>query len=381
MTEALRFLGVRVSVLAMEPRTDGGIDDPAVYRIPRPLQRGLRERVHGRLLPWSARASSYRRRVMPIVQALHDRDGLDLLQVYDSFGHARLLTASSPVPVVARLHGPWFLVGPVMGQGGGNAFRQRVRYEGQLISRADAVSAPSSVTLDATRSHYGLALPEAQAIPNPCPQCPTGARWTAADADSGTVVFVGRFDRVKGGDLVIDAFRSLAQRVAGSRLVFVGPDRGLLMRDGTKVGIETYARDRIGPLLESGRFAWLGAVRHGDLPALRKRAGVVVVASRFETIGNVVLEAMAQGCPLVASDAGGIPEVVTDGHDGLLFRGGDAEDLAARIELLLRDRELAARLGANAYRTWYDRYRPEVVARRMLAFYEDVIDRSRAKRR
>ena len=125
----------------------------------------------------------------------------------------------------------------------------------------------------------------------------------------------------------------------------------------------------------------LGQTRRNNLPELRRRAYATVVASRYELVGMVVLEAMAYGCPLVATRAGGIPEILEDGVNSLLCRPGDPLELAATLRLLLDDPQLAARLGTRAAEEAARRYDPATIARQTAAFHLDVIDRHSSQRR
>jgi L-malate glycosyltransferase len=91
-----------------------------------------------------------------------------------------------------------------------------------------------------------------------------------------------------------------------------------------------------------------------DLPLLLPSFDCLVVASRGEPFGLVLLEAMRAGVPVVASNAGGVPEIVSDGINGLLFKSGDAEDLAGALQRVAEDSALAGRLceeGRRAIRT------------------------------
>lgn len=81
------------------------------------------------------------------------------------------------------------------------------------------------------------------------------------------------------------------------------------------------------------------------------------------------------GCPVVAADAGALPELVQDDRNGLLARAGDAEELADKILALLNDPPRAQRLGRQAAQDASDRYAPRVVAEKMLEFYRRVVRR------
>ena len=94
--------------------------------------------------------------------------------------------------------------------------------------------------------------------------------------------------------------------------------------------------------------AALGFVAHDELNRLYRRAGVVVLPSRQEGLPVALLEAMAHGCPVVATSVGGIPQLVEDGRTGLLVPPGDPAALRTAIEALLDDPELGRQLGQAA---------------------------------
>ena len=124
----------------------------------------------------------------------------------ESFGWGQWVSKVTAIPVCVRLHGPWFLNGSVLGVPDDNKFRERVYEEGRAIRTAAAVTAPSRDVLEQVRGFYGLALPEAEVIPNPIWPVPVAERWRLEGCDPNQVLFIGRFDRHKGGDLIIEAF-------------------------------------------------------------------------------------------------------------------------------------------------------------------------------
>ena len=110
-----------------------------------------------------------------------------------------------------------------------------------------------------------------------------------------------------------------------------------------------------------------------DVPAELARLDVLVHASTIpEPFGQVVLEGMAAGLPVVAADAGGPAEIVDDGVDGLLYPPGHAPALAERLRLLAGDRELRARLGRSGRERARD-FAPDIVAGRLMEVYRRTI--------
>lgn len=305
---------------------------------------------------------------------LHAEGKLDLLEIEESFGWARHLGAC-PVPVIVRLHGPWFLNGVANGVAQDAVFGRRDAWEKAGILAADAVTAPSQHVLDATRKHYGLPVPEAEVIPNPVEPVGPAGRWTLQGCDRNRIVFIGRFDRHKGGDTVIDAFAHVLRSHPDARLDFVGPDRGCRDDAGREWRIEQYLGEKLSA--EDRKKVTV----HGFLPGataaeLRKRALVTVAPSRYETFGIAAAEAMMAGCPLVVCAAGALMELVQDGRNGSAAAPGDARDVGEKLLGLIRDPERAARLGEQAAADAAERYTPAVIARQTLAFYQKVLSRA-----
>jgi glycosyltransferase involved in cell wall biosynthesis len=325
-----------------------------------------------RINPLAALRHRYSRTLLRAAQRAIVQRGIQLLEMEETFGLVQLLKPRLPIPVVARLHGPHFAVGAALGVPADASFRARIRHEGIGISKADAVSAPSRDILERVRSYYGLALTTAVIIPCPGPAVPTERRWSLAECDRSRLLFVGRFDRLKGADVVIDAFLRTAQRFPQLRLWFVGPDEGFTNEQGKKWTFTEYLQERAPEV--AGRIDWLGRQPNSSLTELRRKAFATIVGSRYENFPMVVLEAAAYGCPLAATRTGGIGEIIEDGVNGVLARPGDPDDLAAAISRLLEAPDFAAKLGQRAAEEAAHRYHPDTIARATAAFYQTVVD-------
>ena len=156
-----------------------------------------------------------------------------------------------------------------------------------------------------------------------------------ADLGPGTkVLFVGRLDERKGFPVAVDAFRRLGSSREDLRLIVAG--------DGPQRDVVDRLR-----VVDRERVRMLGTVSHADLPALAAACDLYLgPAVGGESFGVVLVEAMAAGLPVVASDIPGYDEVVRDGADGLLVPPRDPAALAAAAGRVLGDPSLAERLVA-----------------------------------
>jgi len=378
MRNALRRLGVSPIVLAT--RLDSA-PESGVLPLDRELSgesaaawKRFESAVCQRIDPERARAVHVDRAIAHVLE--NRGSDVSLIEMEESFGWARRVARRGVVPVVVRLHGPWFLNGPARGVPVDARFRRRDRAERQGLLAASAISAPCRDVLERTQRHFELPLEDAAVIPNPIEPVPAAAQWHLAASDPGEIVFVGRFDRHKGGDRMIEAFARVAAERPDTRLTFVGPDPGLVDPRGRRWTLEEFAQECLGSARP--RLRWLGLQPSDRVRELRRRARVVVVASRYENFPYAALEAMAMGCPLVSTRTGGLSEVVEDGRNALTCEPNDPAGLSRCILALLADGELAARLGAQALRDSRERYDPDVVARATLDFYRGVLARTRA---
>jgi len=308
-----------------------------------------------------------------------ERFPLDLIEIEEALGLALPVIELGRVPVVVRLHGPWFLNGRALGVKEDGAFARRDRLEREVIARADFVTAPSRDTLEQTRAHYGLALEHAAVIPPPIDCRLRGPAWNLPDCDRNRIVFVGRFDRHKGGDVMIDAFALLAAARPTLTLDFVGPDRGLLDETGELVHVDAYLNRRVPDTNVRKRIVVHGQQPPGAIDAFRRRGLVTIVPSRYETFGYTAVEALSLGCPVIVANSGGLAEIVRDLETGLLFASGDPRSLANQIVRLLDAPEWGAQLGEAARSDVARRYAPRSIAEQTVETYAAVVERRRGR--
>lgn len=299
---------------------------------------------------------------------------LDILEIEESFGTANFLLRMTKTPIVTRLHGPWFLIGPILNAQDEESFKLRVFYEGEVIKNSHGVTSPSHDVLEKVKEYYGIDLPNAQVIPNPVLEVSSEKKWQYENYKKPTILFVGRFDSVKGGDLVLEAFRLIALENNEIELLFVGPDRGLMI-DGVSVSFGEYVKRFIPEDRIKQRIQFFGHCNHDSISDLRKHALVTVVCSRYENFPLSLLESLATGCPTVATAAGGMKEIIIDDYNGLLAESESPESIAEKVLILIGDPEKMQRLSKNAIEDCNKRFSPQVVAAQTIDYYQSVLAR------
>lgn len=156
--------------------------------------------------------------------------------------------------------------------------------------------------------------------------------------ERGLIVTAARLVAWKGIDHLIRAL-ALVRREVPARLIVLGD--GPVRHD-----LERLTRE----LALDGAVSFAGLVDRATVRKHLSRASIFALPSAYEGLPHVILEAMVEGCPVVAAGAGGTPEVVHDDIDGLLVPYGDPPALAHALVRLLQDRALAERFAARGQR-------------------------------
>ena len=373
---ALEALGHRVSIFTGE--LGGGVTDRGIH-----LARQRRwKRVAGL---FSQKKPSRREGVFGFSQLIaaevlrvHRQNPIDVVEMEESFGWNADVARRTNIPVLVRLHGPSFLTF-VEDELTTDFAQRRIEREGEALRQAQIIVSPSQKALLQTIERYDLSCPEMHHIVNPLTMDELTPLWHLRDCDRESILFVGRFDLLKGADVVMQAFRSALQQRSQLRLIFVGPDRGLSIAPGKVVGFEHYREELFPPELRN-RVQFLGPMTNQDITRLRTRCMVTVVSSRFEIAGYTLLEAMFQGCPVVCTDAGGCPEIVEHGVTGRLAHSGNPESFATEILAIINDPADAERLGQAARRYVLEHHAPSTVAAASVQLYRRMCTLKESRR-
>ncbi|MGZ4396312.1 MAG: glycosyltransferase family 4 protein [Gaiellaceae bacterium] len=208
------------------------------------------------------------------------------------------------------------------------------------LHRAAHVICPSGFLAGLTVG-WGVPPSRVSVLPNPTPPLPALPDWTPGS----TLAFAGRLTAPKDLGVALDslaACEGVTLRLAGD-----GDERAALEARAAGLGL-------------GDRVEFLGALGRDDVLALFRRADAAILSSAWENFPHTVVEALAVGTPVIATAVGGVPEIVTDGENGLLVPPGDPPALARAIRRFCAEPELRERLRAAAVPS-VERFAPEHV--------------------
>jgi glycosyltransferase involved in cell wall biosynthesis len=187
-------------------------------------------------------------------------------------------------------------------------------------------------------------------------------------SDDYLVGIVAALEDHKGHRFLLEAARLLKDRAPKIKIVIVG--KGSLEMD-----LDQQARD----LGVTDLVFFLGF--REDVPRILASLDLFVMSSHLEGLGTSILDAMASRLPVVATQVGGIPEVVIHEETGLLVAPRNPEALARAILKIQQDPALARRLGEKGYEVVHEKFSAEAMARRIIAVYERIAGRKKVELR
>ena len=294
--------------------------------------------------------------------------------LWNSEGHLAALDRSTPAILtlhtsyekIASMHPSWRELPHT---------HQTVALEHRTLARARFVLANSEASLNDARDLLDPAALDATWV------VPHGVRDRRGEverrrADDGRVrlLFVGRLERRKGVDVLLEVAPELLREFPQLEIVLVGRDT-----DNTEIGSsyrEAFERRYGAEAGVADRVVFAGEVGDEELTQAYADADLFCAPSRSESFGLTVVEAMSFGLPVVACRAGGMAGLIVDGESGLVVEPGDPAALAEALGRMAGDAELRSRLAAAARQRFEEHYDLPVAVSRMVEVYRDVIRRA-----
>lgn len=250
-------------------------------------------------------------------------------------------------------------------------FRRLVDVETLVYERAAGYLACGPAIVEEVESRYGVTFSRDRLglVAHGLADESIGAE-SVLPGDRTRILFVGRLEARKGVDTLLESAVMLSARGDDFELRLVGDasledPSGLTYRD---------AFERDHPEL-SDRVSFLGRVDDENLRKEYMACDVFVAPSRFESFGLILLEAMMFSKPVVATDIGGMREIIDDGVSGVLIAPDDAKALAEALHGLVASPELRARIGRGGREAFVEGFTLQRMAEGVERYYESIVRR------
>ena len=245
-------------------------------------------------------------------------------------------------PLVVTLHAELYLEN--RGPGAAVILRSFARLEQRILSDSRSIIALTE-NVKLMSKTLRQCRPKVSVIPNgvdPGAHQPPDAKIQARAAlgfppATKVCLYVGTLNQRKGIDVLLDAALLVS---TADPMIFVVVGKSPENVSSMESKIETARVD--------GRVRFEGFVDDAEIPTYFQAADLLVIPSRLEGFPLTLLDGFATPLPVVASDIGPHREIIQDGRNGILFKSGDARDLAAKIEMTLRSSELMSQLSENS---------------------------------
>ena len=186
--------------------------------------------------------------------------------------------------------------------------------------------------------------------------------------DKKVILCMAKLGYLKGFHYLIEAFKKISDEYKDTMLVIVG--------SGDK-SEEKRLHDLVASLDLKDKVIFTGWVSYSEAPYLHAAADIFVHPSLWEGTPLVILEAMATGKPVIATDIAGVPDMITDGVDGFLVEEKNVEQIAEKLSVLLEDEVLCKEIGENARKKVVEKFSWDMIAEQILDVYEEVLRRSK----
>ena len=366
MADALLERGHRVSIIALgEPGVSNGrlrtirIATPNLHWF---LYRGL---PFAKSLAMPVREIEWSRCAWSALAKLHHEDPVDIVETGENLALQQVGSGKKP-PLVIRGHGNPLSIKRFTGKpiGWGDRLGRKLQIAG--MRRANAITAVSKFQAAELAEDLSFEPDAISVIPNPISPAllQQALEQPRVEPVESVVLYTGRVEFNKGS---LELLRSVGQVVSQF------PEVEYQLAGGRHNSIDDRSLERaLGTNGTRSRVQLLGHVPWQSLADCYRRASVFVMPSYYETFGISVIEAMAFGLPVVATNVGGLPEVVVDGVTGILVPPGNSEALAEAILRLLRDPDLRARMGQAGRERVRAEFTVERIVSQTLAVYESV---------
>lgn len=327
-----------------------------------------------------ARIWQWSSRLLREIHRTHSMHPVDIVEgpVWDAEGLATILDGSfttvthleTPLKMALETNPGWTDGSPAQRR----FYDELIAAETTVVNKSTAVRAISHAIADTMHGLYGIQFTPDRLSITPLGMCDRSA-WSKAEKNNKyvDVFFAGRFENRKGIDVLFQVIPSLCSKFKSTRFILAGDDKP--QSDGRTLAMKFREHYSHAPFID--RVIFTGKILDAELERRMAQCDIFVAPSRYESFGLVFLEGMMFGKPVVGTTAGGIPEIVQDGVNGILASPGDAGSLHTALATLLADAALRQVYGKAGRAIFLKHFTRGKFVERTLALYRQLLSRGK----
>jgi len=332
----------------LDKRAPGAAVTIIVLNRDAPVDGWQRENLRVVSVGWSVRGSLDCLRTL---HSLHRTRPISVITTQVPYDEAWLALVAGRwhgIPVIGQIHSDVFTEHPAARAAGGVVRAVRGWVARRTLGAFAAVRTVSSESRISS-ARFAAAVP-VSTIPVPVAMVSPRAKLVPLPLKLPLVIFVGRLAPDKDLSTWLKVARAVSHLHAEARFAMIGdgPERGRLEREAAELGLR-------------GVLTFEGIVPYAELRHVYARATVLLLTSRDEAFGRVLVEAASQGTPSVSTSLSGPREVIVNGVTGFLHEVGDVDGLTRSVSTLLDQPQRAAAMGARARELVTVKFNPETL--------------------
>lgn len=261
-----------------------------------------------------------------------------------------------------------------------DAFKFVTTIEKRTFNNADKIIVPTKYMKDECIKLYGnisstkvIIIPNGVNINKFCPRTLNKniRAWKIGkDNSSHLILYVGRIVPEKGLNILIDAIPLISKEVPNIKVIIAGKAPKTLMSSEDYLN---FLKRKIIKHNINNKVVFAGFIRDEILPYIYNISDLVVNSSFYEPVGLSILEAMASGKPVVATEASGIRDYIRQYKAGIIVKIGDIEQLSEAIIKLLLDRDMRFKMGVNGRKCVEEHFNWQKIAKDIVNLYDEFL--------
>jgi glycosyltransferase involved in cell wall biosynthesis len=375
LAQGLVELGEDVTVIAEANEHDHRYIENKieVHRVAR-KKKTWRSKIFQRFFPITFQYIGWSYQVAKKVAEIHKYKKIDIIETSETNAPGFFLSLLTKIPLIVKLHTPYYIHCKLNGYPISFDLKLFSLFEKTTVKRASKVISCSKAMVKYLDEGRYLKVNDVKIVPNPIDEIFFSPRLSSCPAKNIKILlYVGRIEQRKGVDTLFEAFLKVCTIRKDVRLQIAGAD-GRIFINERLVAYSDFLKRKINNAEVLEYINFLGKINRNNLVACYQKADICIIPSAvFENFPYTCLEAMACGAAIIASNCGGIPEMIENNISGILVEPSHSDELARAILYLLGNPHVALRMGSEARKSVEKRFTQKHIVLKNLTLYKDAI--------